>query len=296
MAKRKKEMLEAVAALSKGNHMITDSINQNIGPRIELLAECQKLAFGVGTVLEAYGSGSKKMVRILEDYCECLYQISISRNNMESCRKLAKKIRKQMMQVYTRIRFEIPDDRKEIVFLPYKVSMWDSLESVWKAAIKDECCDVYVISVPYFDREPDGTLGKMHDEEKEYPEYVPVLSWKEFSIEEHRPDIIYIHNPYDQYNYVTSVHPDFYAARLKNTRTDWCISPISPRLTVMSLSILLLFLAFYTPIRLSCNRKKRVIFTYRNSMNLKNKIVVKIFMENRRIRFWRWAVRNMTKC
>ena len=215
MAKRKKEMLEAVAALSKGNHMITDSINQNIGPRIELLAECQKLAFGVGTVLEAYGSGSKKMVRILEDYCECLYQISISRNNMESCRKLAKKIRKQMMQVYTRIRFEIPDDRKEIVFLPYKVSMWDSLESVWKAAIKDECCDVYVISVPYFDREPDGTLGKMHDEEKEYPEYVPVLSWKEFSIEEHRPDIIYIHNPYDQYNYVTSVHPDFYAARLK---------------------------------------------------------------------------------
>ena len=90
MAKRKKEMLEAVAALSKGNHMITDSINQNIGPRIELLAECQKLAFGVGTVLEAYGSGSKKMVRILEDYCECLYQISISRNNMESCRKLAK--------------------------------------------------------------------------------------------------------------------------------------------------------------------------------------------------------------
>lgn len=215
MAKRKKKMLEIAVSLDKGNYIIADSVNRNACPQIELLAECQQLALDMGTVLETYGNNSEKLVRILEDYCECLYQISISQNNIEQCKKLAKKIRKQLIQVYNGIWFEIPEDKKEIVFLPYKASMWDSLESVWKAASKDDRCEVYVVPIPYFEREPDGTLGRMHYEGNEYPEYVPVLFWKEFSIEEHRPDIIYIHNPYDQYNYVTSVHPGFYAARLK---------------------------------------------------------------------------------
>ena len=34
--------------------------------------------------------------------------------------------------------------RKEVVFLPYKASMWDSLESVWKAAEEDPDCVAYV--------------------------------------------------------------------------------------------------------------------------------------------------------
>ena len=35
--------------------------------------------------------------------------------------------------------------KKEIVFLPYKASMWDSMESVWKAAAEDDECEVYVV-------------------------------------------------------------------------------------------------------------------------------------------------------
>lgn len=31
--------------------------------------------------------------------------------------------------------------RKEVVFLPYKANMWDSLESVYLAAREDENCD-----------------------------------------------------------------------------------------------------------------------------------------------------------
>jgi len=32
---------------------------------------------------------------------------------------------------------------------------------------------------------------------------------------EHKPDMIFIHNPYDEYNYVTSIHPAFYVPELK---------------------------------------------------------------------------------
>jgi len=47
------------------------------------------------------------------------------------------------------------------------------------------------------------------------PEYVATIDYKNFPLEEIKPDIVYIHNPYDQYNYITSVHPAFYSYELK---------------------------------------------------------------------------------
>lgn len=214
MAKRKKKMLDILVSLNDKNHIIENPIRTGTFPPIDLLADCQEMALRLGNVLETYENNGGRLVGILEDYCECLYQVSIS-HDITRCRKLMKTIKKQIVQVYNGIRFEIPEDKKEIVFLPYKACMWDSLESVWKAAVQDDRCDAYVVPIPYFDKEPDGALGKMHYEGRDYPEYVPVIFWKDFSIEEHMPDIIYIHNPYDECNYVTSVHPDFYAAKLR---------------------------------------------------------------------------------
>lgn len=105
-------------------------------------------------------------------------------------------------------------ERKEVVFLPYKASMWDSLESVWMAARDDENCDAYVIPIPYYDKNSDGSFGEMHYEGDEYPDYVPITAWETFDIAERKPDVIYIHNPYDNYNMVTSVHPMFYSSEL----------------------------------------------------------------------------------
>lgn len=215
MLKRKKKLLDSMSSLNNKNRDIENGIRVGTFPQIELLADCQQQAICIGNLLETYEGNGGGLVRILEDYCECLYQVSISQD-MAQCRKLMKRMKKQLIQVRNGICFEIPEDRKEIVFFPYKASMWDSLESVWKAAASDGRCDAYVVPIPYFDRESDGTFGKMHYEGEEYPEYVPVVFWKDFRLEEHRPDIIYIHNPYDQYNYVTSVHPDFYASRLRS--------------------------------------------------------------------------------
>ena len=106
-------------------------------------------------------------------------------------------------------------EKIEVVFLPYKAAMWDSLESVWLAAVEDPQCDAYVIPIPYYDKSPDGVLGQMHYDGGQYPEYVPVVDWRSYDFETRRPDMIYVHNPYDEYNYSTSVHPDFYSRRLK---------------------------------------------------------------------------------
>ncbi len=36
----------------------------------------------------------------------------------------------------------------EVVFMPYKASMWDCLESVWLAARDDESCNAVVVPIP----------------------------------------------------------------------------------------------------------------------------------------------------
>ncbi|MDE6603982.1 MAG: hypothetical protein K2K90_17925 [Lachnospiraceae bacterium] len=110
----------------------------------------------------------------------------------------------------------MPEDKKEVLFLPYKASMWDSLESVWKAADADPDCDAYVIPIPYFDKNPDGSFKEEHYEGDQYPKNVPITRYDEYDLEVRRPDVIYIHNPYDECNHVTSVHPYFYSKNLRN--------------------------------------------------------------------------------
>ena len=78
--------------------------------------------------------------------------------------------------------------------------MWDSLESVWKAADADPECEAYVIPIPYYDKNPDGTFRDFHYEGDLYPDYVPVTDYKNYDFESHRPDAIFIHNPYDEAN------------------------------------------------------------------------------------------------
>ena len=106
--------------------------------------------------------------------------------------------------------------KKDIVFLPYKASMWDSLESIWQAAYEDkEHCNTYVIPIPYAERNSDQTVASWHCEADLYPQYVPVLDYRNVNLAEMHPDVIFIHNPYDNYNALTSVDSQYYSDELK---------------------------------------------------------------------------------
>lgn len=106
--------------------------------------------------------------------------------------------------------------KKEIVFLPYKASMWDSLESVWRAFDDDkEQCNAYVVPIPYCDLNQDRTVKEWHCERELFPQYVPTLDWQSVDLEVMHPDVIFIHNPYDNYNSATSVDSNYYSLNLK---------------------------------------------------------------------------------
>lgn len=103
----------------------------------------------------------------------------------------------------------------KVVFMPYKASMWDSLESVWMAADKDKRCEAVVVPITYYELDSNRNPAKSVNEREEFPEYVPVVNDEEYDLENDRPDIIYIHNPYDDTNLVTRVESRYYSWNLK---------------------------------------------------------------------------------
>lgn len=105
--------------------------------------------------------------------------------------------------------------RKEILFLPFKASAWNSMEPAWKAAMADPDWDVYVIPIPWYYRNIDGSLRDMQYEAEAFPDSVIITDYNSYDFEHRRPDVIFIHNPYDDCNLTTSVHPFFYSKNLK---------------------------------------------------------------------------------
>lgn len=109
--------------------------------------------------------------------------------------------------------------KKLLVFLPVDASMWDSLDSVWRAAAADpEHCRTLVIPLPFSDRNPDYSETVWQCDAAAYPDDVPVEDWHDYPMERlmaMHPDVIFINIPYDDCNYVYSVDAQYYSRNLK---------------------------------------------------------------------------------
>lgn len=214
---QKKQAENLVELLGKAHDEIKKTIDRKDIPVIlTLLEDCQAGAVALGNLIEQTEEADSSIISLLEDYCELVYQVyeKMAQKGKINSGQIYKQLHKFYIQIKNRIRNDI-QIHKEAVFLPYKASMWDSMESVWQAAVQDTCCDTYVIPIPYYERNPDGSLGIYHYEENEYPAYVPVTKYETFDFAKHQPDMIFIHNPYDQYNLVTTVHPFFYSKNIR---------------------------------------------------------------------------------
>lgn len=185
----------------------------NIQDRMTVLEQCQNGAIEAGKMLEKSEGENCPIVHKLEQYCEAVYEISQDTGTADQIRKSAEQLSDTITSVIEDI--NLLPVRRVVLFFPYKAAMWDSLESIWLAAKEDPECEAYVIPIPYFDRDAEGKAGQMHYEGDLFPEYVPITDWQKVDVERTHPEMAFIHNPYDQYNYVTSVHPAYYSSELK---------------------------------------------------------------------------------
>ncbi|MBR1738572.1 MAG: hypothetical protein IJ736_16470, partial [Firmicutes bacterium] len=210
----KKQLLELLATVKDGIRYVV-SITDNNEQAENVLIDCYSAFTHINETL----SGVLKSERYSE-YEEVISEIQADMEIFNEC--IQDSIDYSEIYGVLNTNMNVFEDmltdekiRLEVVFLPYKASMWDSLESVWKAADEDENCDAYVIPIPYYDRNNDFTFGQMHYEGDLYPEYVHITDYNDYNFEARHPDKIYIHNPYDDGNLVTSIHPFFYTNNIK---------------------------------------------------------------------------------
>lgn len=102
-----------------------------------------------------------------------------------------------------------------VVFLPYNAAMWDSFHTIWEAAEADPQCEAIVVPIPFAELTPERTPKEWRMHDKDLPAEVPVTDYRTFDLAAVHPDVVYVHNPYDGYNTVTSVHPDYYSEALR---------------------------------------------------------------------------------
>lgn len=208
------ELLSAVAKL----HSLAE--RSDSGQLIPILTKAQELMIRFGTTVEqeslsdrtgepALSEKGTALIPVLEQYAEDAYRLA-------EHPALKSEVLPHLQDAYVAAAsfLEQEHTRYLVLFLPYKASMWDCMESVYLACASDPRMEARVMPIPYLAL-PEGGGELTMFLETDYPENIPLTDCKTYSLTAMRPDACFIHNPYDNSNYVTSVHPMFYSEELK---------------------------------------------------------------------------------
>lgn len=132
---QKKMALEHVRTQYQAHDQIRNLIEeQNEDAAMDLLGLCQQGAIELGNLIEQTEGEDSPVIRLLEMYCEEVYRIYEGiRENMDGVNVINGKhvynmLQKWLIQIENSIKNDITE-RIEVVFLPYKASMW----ILWKA-------------------------------------------------------------------------------------------------------------------------------------------------------------------
>lgn len=108
-----------------------------------------------------------------------------------------------------------------LLLIPYKRDMWDSLEGIYTIANETPGCSAHVMPIPYTLKcysMPKWHMDDWSDVSRNVLDFQKKPKKGDF-------DAIIIHNPYDNANHVTTVHPEFYSDRLHGLAKALCVVP-----------------------------------------------------------------------
>ena len=218
----KKQAEDFVGLMSQAHAVVLKSImGKQYDAANQLLMSCQDSAIKIGTLLEEHYGLGFATVGHLEQYCEVIYQVfemvhQVSQNpdSYIDVEDLDSFLHEVLVNIAVSIEQDIPKNKK-ILFIGCKADAWDAFDSVWRAAKDEPETSVYVMPVPYYERNAVGGSKAMHYEGDLYPEYLDIVNYEEYDIAKEHPDVIFIQNPYDECNYTTNIMPAFYSERLK---------------------------------------------------------------------------------
>lgn len=192
-------------------HLLIEALSQLSS--ISLISEddicsAQELAIDIGTMIENVKGDDHPSLQYINTYCENLYHLYNRSLNDVSL------VKSSFDDMSSFINNELIK-KKVAVFLPCKADFWDSFDDLYLSLSDNPDYEVCVVPIPYYYKEYDGTLSDEQYDINSYPEEIPLCPYEDFPLEFIHPDIVFIQNPYDEFNAVTSIHPDFYSSKIK---------------------------------------------------------------------------------
>ena len=183
----------------------------------ENLIKAQENAIEIGTLIEQVKGQNHPLIRKLEEYCEAVFGL------YQEASQKKEDVLEEKIENLEHLERQIAQDaetlilqRKEAVFLPFSGKHWTALHSVWETVDGRPDWDVSVVPLPYYYKEYDGSfLDRVYDV-SEYPQDIPLEDYEGFGLALHHPDIIFIQNPYDEWNSVMSIPKEYYSSEIRN--------------------------------------------------------------------------------
>lgn len=230
------ECLQELLVLKE--QIVNAILDQNLEVAAETISVSQQLAIDFGTMLEQVGYEKSEIVKCLERYCEELYrlyqmyvtaegeiqdevvtgQCSDTDSRYTNLNKLS-----DAMQMIEKEWSQDARSKKTILFLISHSTEWDNIRLLWKEKLEGPDSVPYLVILPYYDKDYDGSPMEWHMEEIRLTELTGVnpnqiLDLKQLTaeyLELLHPEQIYIQNPYDEWNPNISIPPLFYASSIR---------------------------------------------------------------------------------
>lgn len=214
MGKNKKQnLIELLKTLNEAISYIKFNIDSDYSFMIKPIMDAIN---AIINQLKSFSSIDDKLIDNIKKISEWAISLKENRNkdNIVICEQMTICVNEMIEIINTNLNKKI-----DIVFMPYNASMWNSLESIYKSAVNDDRVNCYVVPIPYYKINDSGENGEREFiftyEGNKFPKDIPIVHYKDFDLEKVNPDIIYVHNQYDDCNLATRVESDYYSYNLK---------------------------------------------------------------------------------
>ncbi len=177
---------------------------------MQLLEGSQSVAISLGTMLEERVEGSTASVRLLEGYCEVLYEFHEGKYSQgyDVLVDMSNNIKKEILRC-------LAVRRKRVIFLPCTAKWWYTMLPYYTSLKETGSYDIVILSLPYYEISVDGIPGLI-ESFGVFSKDTVVRSVTEYDFEHGYADEIVIQIPYDETNTSIRVPRFFYSDNLVN--------------------------------------------------------------------------------
>jgi len=187
------------------------------------LSGLQQLIIDIGNVIEQIKGTECETISLIERLCEAIFRLY---TNVEGGKAYSEEL-----SVYSELYTEVVEsirrllECREVVLITLSGKHWERIAQFYEIENSQENTDVYVLQIPYFYKDYDGTPTEIIYENHEYPQGVNIVDYQSVELQLMHPDRIYFQQPYDDCNGAWGIPTEYFSNNLRNATEELIYVP-----------------------------------------------------------------------